>query len=52
MTASVIELPEMKRPAKIRLDVLLVERGLADSREKARALILAGRRHRGWTEER
>ncbi len=42
MTASVIELPEMKRPAKIRLDVLLVERGLADSREKARALILAG----------
>jgi 23S rRNA (cytidine1920-2'-O)/16S rRNA (cytidine1409-2'-O)-methyltransferase len=27
---------------KIRLDQLLVERGLADSREKARALILAG----------
>jgi 23S rRNA (cytidine1920-2'-O)/16S rRNA (cytidine1409-2'-O)-methyltransferase len=32
----------MKRPSKTRLDVLLVERGLADSREKARALILAG----------
>jgi 23S rRNA (cytidine1920-2'-O)/16S rRNA (cytidine1409-2'-O)-methyltransferase len=32
----------MKRPAKTRLDVLLVERGLADSREKAHALILAG----------
>jgi 23S rRNA (cytidine1920-2'-O)/16S rRNA (cytidine1409-2'-O)-methyltransferase len=32
----------MKRPTKTRLDVLLVERGLADSREKARALILAG----------
>lgn len=32
----------MKRAAKIRLDILLVERGLADSREKARALILAG----------
>jgi 23S rRNA (cytidine1920-2'-O)/16S rRNA (cytidine1409-2'-O)-methyltransferase len=32
----------MKRPPKIRLDVLLVERGLADSREKAQALILAG----------
>ncbi len=29
-------------PDKIRLDQLLVERGLADSREKARALILAG----------
>jgi 23S rRNA (cytidine1920-2'-O)/16S rRNA (cytidine1409-2'-O)-methyltransferase len=33
----------MKRAAKIRLDVLLVERGLADSREKAQALILAGK---------
>ena len=32
----------MKRPEKIRVDQLLVERGLADSREKARALILAG----------
>jgi len=32
----------MKHPAKIRLDQLLVERGLAESREKARALILAG----------
>ncbi len=32
----------MKRPDKIRVDHLLVERGLADSREKARALILAG----------
>ncbi|MFP5207543.1 MAG: TlyA family RNA methyltransferase [Acidobacteriota bacterium] len=32
-----------KRSSKIRLDVLLVERGLAPSRERARALILAGR---------
>jgi 23S rRNA (cytidine1920-2'-O)/16S rRNA (cytidine1409-2'-O)-methyltransferase len=32
----------MKPAAKTRLDHLLVERGLADSREKARALILAG----------
>lgn len=32
----------MKRAEKFRLDQLLVERGLADSREKARALILAG----------
>jgi len=32
----------MKNPQKIRVDQLLVERGLADSREKARALILAG----------
>ncbi|HML18728.1 MAG TPA: TlyA family RNA methyltransferase [Bryobacteraceae bacterium] len=32
----------MKRAAKIRLDQLLVDRGLAESREKARALILAG----------
>jgi 23S rRNA (cytidine1920-2'-O)/16S rRNA (cytidine1409-2'-O)-methyltransferase len=31
------------RPKKIRLDALLVERGLAQSRERARALILAGR---------
>lgn len=30
------------RAAKVRVDQLLVERGLADSREKARALILAG----------
>jgi 23S rRNA (cytidine1920-2'-O)/16S rRNA (cytidine1409-2'-O)-methyltransferase len=29
--------------AKVRLDLLLVERGLAQSRERARALILAGR---------
>ena len=32
----------MTSPGKQRLDVLLVERGLAESREKARALILAG----------
>jgi 23S rRNA (cytidine1920-2'-O)/16S rRNA (cytidine1409-2'-O)-methyltransferase len=32
----------MKRSERIRLDQLLVERALADSREKARALILAG----------
>lgn len=32
----------MKHPAKIRIDQLLVERGLAESREKARGLILAG----------
>jgi 23S rRNA (cytidine1920-2'-O)/16S rRNA (cytidine1409-2'-O)-methyltransferase len=32
----------MKRPAKVRVDQLLVERGLVESREKARALILAG----------
>jgi 23S rRNA (cytidine1920-2'-O)/16S rRNA (cytidine1409-2'-O)-methyltransferase len=31
------------RPGKTRLDVLLVERGLVASRERARALILAGR---------
>ncbi len=33
----------MPPPAKIRIDVLLVERGLVPSRERARALILAGR---------
>ena len=32
----------MKRPTRQRLDTLLVEKGLAESREKARALILAG----------
>ena len=31
------------RPGKSRLDVLLVERGLAPSRERAQALLLAGR---------
>ncbi len=31
------------RPQKNRLDLLLVERGYAASRERARALILAGR---------
>src|SRR5437870_13776853 len=30
------------KPAKMRLDRLLVERGVADSRQKAQALILAG----------
>jgi 23S rRNA (cytidine1920-2'-O)/16S rRNA (cytidine1409-2'-O)-methyltransferase len=37
--------PSLKnsKPPKIRLDRLLVERGLAGSREKAQALILAGR---------
>jgi 23S rRNA (cytidine1920-2'-O)/16S rRNA (cytidine1409-2'-O)-methyltransferase len=33
---------EARRPVKVRLDQLLVERGLAESREKAQALILAG----------
>ena len=35
-------LTAMKRAQKIRLDQLLVDRGLAESREKAQALILAG----------
>ena len=33
----------MAATAKARIDILLVERGLAQSRERARALILAGR---------
>ena len=33
----------MNRPARTRLDALLVTRGVAESREKARALILAGK---------
>jgi 23S rRNA (cytidine1920-2'-O)/16S rRNA (cytidine1409-2'-O)-methyltransferase len=37
MTAGV-----MKAPSKIRVDQLLVDRGLAESREKAKALVLAG----------
>ncbi|KPA09250.1 hemolysin, partial [Candidatus Magnetomorum sp. HK-1] len=32
-----------KRPEKIRLDVLLKQKKLVDSRERARALILAGK---------
>jgi 23S rRNA (cytidine1920-2'-O)/16S rRNA (cytidine1409-2'-O)-methyltransferase len=35
--------PDKTRTEKVRLDVLVVERGLAPSRERARALILAGR---------
>jgi 23S rRNA (cytidine1920-2'-O)/16S rRNA (cytidine1409-2'-O)-methyltransferase len=35
--------PAKTRPEKTRLDLLLVDRGLAASRERARALILAGR---------
>ena len=31
------------QPPRVRLDLLLVERGLAESRERARALILAGK---------
>src|SRR5260370_9568445 len=33
------------KPGKKRLDVLLVERGLADSNQKAQAMILAGEVH-------
>lgn len=32
----------MAKPSKIRVDTLLVERGLAESREKAQALVMAG----------
>ncbi len=32
----------MKKPAKRRIDQLLVDRGLAESRERAKALVLAG----------
>ena len=35
--------PSKTRPPKTRIDLLLVERGLVSSRERARALILAGR---------
>lgn len=35
--------PGKSRPGKTRIDLLLVERGLVQSRERARAMILAGR---------
>ena len=35
-------MPPKLKSAKKRLDVLVVERGLAESREKAQAMILAG----------
>jgi len=38
----VIALPSKPKSERKRLDVLVVERGLADSREKAQAMILAG----------
>jgi 23S rRNA (cytidine1920-2'-O)/16S rRNA (cytidine1409-2'-O)-methyltransferase len=37
-----IRLPSKPKTAKKRLDLLVVERGLAESREKAQAMILAG----------
>lgn len=43
MTEPAKSRPEKTRPEKTRLDLLLVERGLALSRERSRALILAGR---------
>jgi 23S rRNA (cytidine1920-2'-O)/16S rRNA (cytidine1409-2'-O)-methyltransferase len=39
---SPIAVPSKPKPGKKRLDVLVFERGLADSREKAQAMILAG----------
>ncbi len=42
MSASSERANKTRRPGKERLDVLLVERGLAPSRERARALLLAG----------
>jgi len=42
VSASVQRANKPKKPGKERLDVLLVERGLAPSRERARALLLAG----------
>src|SRR5262249_47300091 len=36
------ELEKTARPAKMRLDALLVDRGLASTRRKAQAMILAG----------
>ena len=38
-------MPSKSKPGKKRLDLLVVERGLADSREKAQAMILAGEVH-------
>ena len=37
--------PRSRKPGKKRVDVLLVERGLAPSRERAQALLLAGQVH-------
>ena len=39
---TVVKKPVAKKSGKVRLDQLLVERGLAASREKAQALVLAG----------
>jgi 23S rRNA (cytidine1920-2'-O)/16S rRNA (cytidine1409-2'-O)-methyltransferase len=35
-------MPATHKPEKVRLDLLLVERGLAESRQKAQAMLLAG----------
>src|SRR5438445_6192796 len=43
MTNSAKERPRNTRPEKVRLDKLLVDQGHAASRERAQALILAGR---------
>jgi 23S rRNA (cytidine1920-2'-O)/16S rRNA (cytidine1409-2'-O)-methyltransferase len=39
---AVVNKTDVKKSGKVRLDQLLVERGLAASREKAQALVLAG----------
>lgn len=40
---------QIKRPGKLRADLLLVERGLAESRSRAQALLLAGKVFSGET---
>src|SRR5580692_6264927 len=43
MTNPITARPEKIRPEKVRLDKMLVDQGHAASRERAQALILAGR---------
>jgi 23S rRNA (cytidine1920-2'-O)/16S rRNA (cytidine1409-2'-O)-methyltransferase len=49
VSAEPTDRPRLPKPAKVRIDQLLVERGLAESRARAQALVIAGLVYAGET---